>query len=800
MNVDREAWIERARAVRIEDEVARRGIQLKRVGAAEREGPCPVCGGTDRFSINIAKQVFNCRRCCKGGDIIGMVQHLDGCDFDGAVTTLAGEPPSRDKRPRKSSGRDRASTRRRGGEGGGYIPTDNTSTPQRFAGCTLAAYAEAKRLPLEFLKGLGVSEVFHSGGPALRIPYLDISGNEAAVRFRIALDGKNKFFWRKGSKSLLYGLDRIDRAREESAIAIVEGESDCHTLWNAGFAAVGLPGAGNWNENRDAALFDGFACIYIVIEPDNGGEKVLKWLSQSRIRERAQLVRLDPIKDVSALYLDDPPRFAERLRQALAVAIPWPDEARRTAEAEAGRMKEVAGDLIGEPDILARFGTEVECVGLVGETTNAKILFLSLISRLFKRPVSVAIKGVSSGGKSFTVECVLRFFPREAYFERTGLSERALAYSNEDFRHRHLIIYEAAGMTGDFASYLIRTLMSEGRIGYELVEKTRDGLRSKLIEKEGPTGFVTTTTATKLHSENETRLLSLTVTDTPEQTKAVMIALAADQSRKERAADQWHALQRWLALGECRVVVPYAKTLAELIPPAAVRLRRDFGMLLTLIRAHALLHRETRTLDDRGSIVATIADYAVVRRLVAEVIAAGIEATVPHTVRQTVEAVRGIGKDEASLGDLVKVLKLDKSAVSHRVRTAIGRGYLANRETGKGRPARIVLDDPMPDTIEILPAPHLLDRCGVEPLKEGIAPPPSPTDADDGALDSSAVGKGAAGKERASPPLLGRCAQCNGEKADAPFYPRLEVHLHDQCRRFWHPDAAPPAPTCGGRL
>jgi hypothetical protein len=35
--------IERARAVRIEDEIARRGITLKRVGT-EMIGPCPVCG------------------------------------------------------------------------------------------------------------------------------------------------------------------------------------------------------------------------------------------------------------------------------------------------------------------------------------------------------------------------------------------------------------------------------------------------------------------------------------------------------------------------------------------------------------------------------------------------------------------------------------------------------------------------------------------------------------------------------------------------------------------------------------
>jgi phage/plasmid primase-like uncharacterized protein len=81
--------IARARAVRLEDEIARRGLKLRRTGA-ELIGPCPVCGGTDRFSINVRKKIFNCRGCGTGGDIIKLVEHLDGCDFAAAIATLAG--------------------------------------------------------------------------------------------------------------------------------------------------------------------------------------------------------------------------------------------------------------------------------------------------------------------------------------------------------------------------------------------------------------------------------------------------------------------------------------------------------------------------------------------------------------------------------------------------------------------------------------------------------------------------------------------------------------------------------------
>jgi putative DNA primase/helicase len=45
------------------------------------------------------------------------------------------------------------------------------------------------------------------------------------------------------------------------------------------------------------------------------------------------------------------------------------------------------------------------------------------------------------------------------------------------------------------------------------------------------------------------------------------------------------------------------------------------------------------------------------------------------------------------------------------------------------------------------------------------------------------------------PPLLGRCTQCHGERADAPFCPSEGVHLHLECRRFWLADHLGTVPT-----
>ena len=85
--------IDRARAIPIEGEIERRGIKLG--GRVEATGPCPVCGGKDRFAVNTKKQIWNCRGCAKGGDVIALVEHIDGCSFAEAVALLAGESAER---------------------------------------------------------------------------------------------------------------------------------------------------------------------------------------------------------------------------------------------------------------------------------------------------------------------------------------------------------------------------------------------------------------------------------------------------------------------------------------------------------------------------------------------------------------------------------------------------------------------------------------------------------------------------------------------------------------------------------
>jgi hypothetical protein len=579
---------------------------------------------------------------------------------------------------------------------------DDHATAQPL-GLTLEQYAAARGLRVDFVRECGLSDMVLAGRPAVRIPYLGPSGEELAVRFRIALDG-DLFRWKSGSKPCLYGLNRIGDARAAGHVVLVEGESNVHTLWHNGIPAVGLPSGTDWREDRDAERVDGINTIYVVAKPDKG-EQVRTWLRRSAIRARAKLLEL-PANDLSAMHVTDSAGFKRAWQVALLGAIPWAAVEERERAEERQEAWELCADLACSEDILAEFGRTLGTVGLVGERRIAKLLYLIVTSRLLDHPVSVAVKGPSAGGKSFTVESVLKFFPPEAFYALTGMSDRGLAYSTEPLKHRFLVIYEAPGMASEFLSYLIRSLISEGRLRYETA--------GKLIEREGPTGLITTTTGLRLHPENETRMLSLTVTDTEEQTAAVLLALANGGAHADLS--RWHALQTYLDASICEVVIPYATTLAKMVAPVAIRLRRDFRTVLTLIGTHALLHQASRRKDCDGRLIAEIADYAAVRELVADLVAEGAEVTIKPEVRETVAAVATLladGREEVRQDDIKNVLHLDKSVVSRRVAAAMEAGVLRNLENRKGRPARLVLGNPLPEEIEILPRPERLRGCTV---------------------------------------------------------------------------------------
>jgi len=285
---------------------------------------CPYPAHKDRhpsWRWDSAKNRAYCTCSPKGDDALGVLMRIVGISFDAAKLRAA----ELLRRPDL--------IRERGDKGNGRA----NSGHQEPRGISLAQYAEAKGMSVTYLSEWGLVEESYWGAPAIRIPYRSETGAEEAVRYRISLNGKDRFRWREGDKSRLYGLDRLAKIRQAGLVILVEGESDTQTLWLHDFPALGLPGGGNWNEERDAALVADIPEIYVVIEPDQGGEAAMRWLARSAIAPRARLVRMVGAKDPNELYRKFGDGFRSAFQQTLDTAEPFkPKATNGSAETKSG--------------------------------------------------------------------------------------------------------------------------------------------------------------------------------------------------------------------------------------------------------------------------------------------------------------------------------------------------------------------------------------------------------------------------------------------------------------------------------
>ena len=361
-------------------------------------------------------------------------------------------------------------------------------------------------------------------------------------------------------------------------------------------------------------------------------------------------------------------------------------------------------ELAFSDDILGEFAKHIASHGLVREVGNSKAIYLTISSRVLRSPISVVIKGDSSVGKSSLLDRILKYFPKRAFLEITGASDKALLYSEDTFVNRVLIFAEKHGLSSDLLNYYVRELLSRGYIEHLTVRPGTGGHKTHKIVKPGPTGFITTTTG-DLHSENETRMLALQADDSNSTTAEVMGAIAREYNGKGKPTHlsppkRWQDFQRWFAKQSTEVIIPFSEAISDLIPPTTPRLRRAFGLVMGLVSVHALLHRMTRG-SRKDCVIAQFKDYRAVRALVERVLADNLEQSVPPTIRETVEAVAAITKSHITLDDLAAKLGINKSNASRRFRKAEDAGYLMNR--GMGPTFAIALANPMPSDGKMLP-------------------------------------------------------------------------------------------------
>lgn len=612
--------------------------------------------------------------------------------------------------------------------------------------------------------------------PGLLIPIHDTTGAIATWQYR---PDKPRVTKAKKPRTVKYEtpadsrlvLDVPPRIREQLddpkvALWITEGARKADAAVSAGLCCVALAGVDAWQGTNDkggkTALADwkdvalNGRRVYLAFDsdaaskPDVAGalERLGLWLATRKADVR--YCYLPDVLTDAKTGLDDylaagrsiddlietstPKLIAAEIEAELSAATPAKSPHTRTPGAD--QPEQVCKPdgvcmhtplLAHEPDLLAKVVKTVHDLGVAGEDRVIRGTYLTALSQVLAEPISLVVKGTSAGGKSYSTKTTLLLFPADDFYSVTAGSQRSLIFTDEEFSHRTIVMFEATALRevaekrdGDMTAMIVRTLLSEGRIVYDMTERGDDGkMGARRIVKEGPTNLIVTTTADNLHNENETRLLSLTVDESEDQTRAVLRKIAARRNQFAPAEPPdltpWHELFHWLKHhGEHRVYIPYAEYLADVAAAAVVRMRRDFSTLLGMIEAHAIAHQATRKRDQYSRILATEDDYKAALCILAEAFAVSSGQQIKDSVRRAVTAVAdlgGVGKD-VTVAEVARHLKRDRTVVTRGLKESATLGYLTNQEDKQGKPARYRSGpDSLPEDKPALPPELPSEAC-----------------------------------------------------------------------------------------
>jgi DNA primase len=265
-------------------------------------------------------------------------------------------------------------------------------------------------------------------------------------------------------------------------------------------------------------------------------------------------------------------------------------------------VQSMADAIAKDPALIKKRLDMVNAAGVVGERNVAAMIFAALDSRLLPEdtasPNALAIKnaGHHGSGKSFTLKKCLEFYPEAAYHLITSGSAKSLYYLPDGLKHRALIVTEAFQFQPNNAAdsefvYVVRSLLSEGRVSYQVPQKDDDG-KFVTIEKrlDGPTSFLTTTVIDKLEPQLEDRLFSIHPDESMEQTRAIMSMTARIKDGSfdgvdAKTAHTWKLFHSMLI--PVGVVIPFAGQISAYIQQGSklpIATRRAFNRVMAIIQ------------------------------------------------------------------------------------------------------------------------------------------------------------------------------------------------------------------------
>jgi len=364
-------------------------------------------------------------------------------------------------------------------------------------------------------------------------------------------------------------------------------------------------------------------------------------------------------------------------------------EAARIAKAAADSKEEYKIDpevekealaIAMDPLLLKKRIDVINQAGVVGERGTVAMYQCALDSRLLPEdnlsPNVLAIKnaGHFGAGKSFTLSTCLQIYPQSAYFLMTNGSAKSIFFLKGGLKHKALIItegfqFQANNAVDSELVYSIRSLLSEGRVSYCVVEKDEKTGQLTTIEKkvEGPTSFITTTIMESLEAQFEDRLFTIHPDESVDQTRRIIMMIMAKKSGKFQGLDQ-KTIDSWKKFHESLkpvdVLISFAEDIGRFITKDGdplIATRRASNRVMTVIQSIACAYQHQRQRDSKNRLIAEIADYWMAFQVVQDAFRENMGGQDKKTEKYLAVIKE---KQRITPGNLAKIFRVSGSAIS----------------------------------------------------------------------------------------------------------------------------------------
>lgn len=352
--------------------------------------------------------------------------------------------------------------------------------------------------------------------------------------------------------------------------------------------------------------------------------------------------------------------------------------------------------------------------GLVGEERNALVLFIVAVSRLLRRPLNVYARARSSTGKNFLISKVLRLFPRHAIAEITSMSDKAWNYLGTRLRHTVVYLQERNEAIGNV--HPLRLLISEDKIIRRVTRWKHGKLVTKKYVAYGPVASISTGT-TQLKVDDRTRHISISPTDTPEQTRRIVKSYRQQTTGlSHRELKTWHVVQRLLEKrGNIEIGLPdWFEKVEDRLFVDDLAVRRYYPAFVEACRTVCLI-RSFQSHESRTAtrLMLDFADFAVTALIFDQVFAESLRLRkgVNESTRDLVNrlAARKGGPVEAK--DIMRELKVSRDRSFRMLRNAAAAGVIkrANKPERGNRKLFLAVPPPsfVPDPFRLFRKLHL---------------------------------------------------------------------------------------------